>query len=501
MRKKKMDIKGIMAWKPGTRLIALFAFLALALVLVPLVRIAFYAVPWYDDYNWGYFPKAFYELEPTLQNLLEGVVYTVRTNWYAWTGTFSTATIMALQPMVLWGTEYYYLGALFLIALFLVSVLLYTKVLVRDVFRCDKASCGVVMAGTAIFVFLLLHRSQVAFYWYNAGVHYVGMHSFFLLLVTCFIKILQTPRTAVRVSLTIFSMFLALLIGGGNFSTALQCGEVLATIAFVGFFVYKDNRKRLLYFLPATLVFAGAFYMNLAAPGNAKRAANFEGWGYGPIESILRSFLEAGTHLWEFTGWMTLAILILLVPVIWQMVQRTDFSFRYPGLVLAWSVCVYATGFTPSLFSLGHGGLTRVLNVVRITYQLLLIFNEIYWFGWLNARLQEKDRKVPDGRVCWWFYPLVGTMMLLIFAAEPNKVVSYSTWGAFYAIRSGEAYNFYAQHQERVALLEGPDANVEFEPYRYMPFVICAGDLSADPQAEQNQAIANWYNKESVVCK
>ena len=91
--------------------------------------------------------------------------------------------------------------------------------------------------------------------------------------------------------------------------------------------------------------------------------------------------------------------------------------------------------------------------------------------------------------------------MLAAFAVEPTKVVAFSTWGAYEAVHSGEAYNFYQQYLERVELLKSSEKNVEFEPYRYKPFVICAGDLSENPDAEENRAVADWYYKESVICK
>ena len=52
------SFRKMICWKPSVKLTAVFALLALALLLVPLVRISFYAVPWYDDYNYGSFAKA-----------------------------------------------------------------------------------------------------------------------------------------------------------------------------------------------------------------------------------------------------------------------------------------------------------------------------------------------------------------------------------------------------------------------------------------------------------
>jgi hypothetical protein len=79
-------------------------------------------------------------------------------------------------------------------------------------------------------------------------------------------------------------------------------------------------------------------------------------------------------------------VMVMLLPLIWQALKETEYRFRYPGVVLLWSFCLYATGYTPSLYSLGHAGLSRTLNAVKITYLLLLFLNEIYWCGWLQQR-------------------------------------------------------------------------------------------------------------------
>ena len=90
--------------------------------------------------------------------------------------------------------------------------------------------------------------------------------------------------------------------------------------------------------------------------------------------------------------------MVMLLPLIWQALKETEYRFRYPGVVLLWSFCLYATGYTPSLYSLGHAGLSRTLNAAKITYLLLLFLNEIYWCGWLQQRLQKMAGELERSR-------------------------------------------------------------------------------------------------------
>lgn len=496
MGKVKDAVHRLITWKPDTKLVA-FCFVGmLLLLLIPLFRIAFYAVPWYDDYNYGAFTKAALSQDPTIKGALQGALGCVKTQWYAWQGTFSSIFFMSLMPAV-WGEDKYFLGPVFLILLLTAAVFVLVRVLVIDVLHADWASCVALQAVTAILVIVRIHTSQAGFFWYNAGVHYVGMHSFCILFTAAAIRLLQVKKIAAKLLLLVSGMAGALLVGGSNYVTSLQGGILILSLLAVGVLAYK---KKALLLLPLLLVYAVSFYKNISAPGNQVRGASYVGWGLDPVHAVLSSFWEAARHIGEFSGWITLAVMLLLVPVIWQMAGRTNFTFRFPGLLLLWSFCLYATGFTPSLYSLGHAGLGRTLNAVKITYQLLLIINEVYCLGWLRGYLAKREKSIPNGKCYWWFYPLMGLFMLFIFSIEPNQAGTYSSYGAYYYIHTGEAYNFHQEYLERVKLLKGEENVVVVTPYHFKPWLLCVGDLSEDQQNEVNRSVAGWYGKEAVIC-
>lgn len=497
MKRFLVNLCRVFTWKPSTRLVSVFSVLALALLLVPLLRILPYAVPWYDDYNYGSFARAGLEMSGSLWGALKGALECVRTQWYAWQGTYSSIFFMAMMP-ALWGEDKYFLGPLFIFVLLLTALFVLIRVLVMDVIKGDAASCLVLQSVTSAMVLVLIYSSQAGFYWYNAGIHYVGMHALGMLLTAACIRLFLVKTKLQAALLLLASMLGALVTAGSNFVTALQGGLVLVTIAAVGSVWYRKPKRMLLLF-PAFCVYAAGFYKNVAAPGNSVRAGSYVGWGLPPLAAVGSSFLEAFSRLGEFTGFITIAVMILLIPVIWQMVKKCRFSFRYPGLVLAWSFCLYAAGFTPSLYSLGHAGLSRTLNAVKITYQLLLILNEVYALGWLCGYLEQKKKHVFSGMCPWWFYPAMGAVMLVIFSFSPNQAGNYSSYGAYYYVHTGEAYNFHQEYLKRVEILKSSVTDVVFEPYRFRPWLLCMGDLSDDPDNEANRSIANWYGKSSVV--
>jgi hypothetical protein len=369
----------------------------------------------------------------------------------------------------------------------------------------EKWSSLAIQAVITIAEFMFIYSAQSGFYWYNGGIHYVGMHGFGLLFLSVAICLERAEGRTAKGLLFTASVLLAMITAGSNFVTALQGLLCLLTILLVS--VVVERRRTGLWLLPSTLVYIIGFGLNVAAPGNSVRARSYVGWGYGPLESIGRSFLEAVKHIPEYTGPVVLMVMLLLVPMIWQAVKSTDYRFRYPGIVLALSFCLYATGYTPSLYSLGHAGLSRTLNAVKITYFMLLFLNEIYWCGWLKQILEKRTDKsaqklsARNGAAVWWYYVIIGVMCLMMFKVSPNQAGHYSSYGAYYYVHTGEAYNFHQEYLERVAILSGPEKEVQLPAYQFRPWFLCMGEISEDADNEANRSLAMWYHKDSVTLK
>lgn len=339
MEGRKERFAKVLEWKLDMRLAAALCVVVLLLFLLPLFRIALYAAPWYDDYTYGIFVRNFLREEHSLASAIKGAAYCVETQWWAWQGTFSSVFFMSLVPLV-WGEEYYFLGPLFLILLLVFSVFVLVHVLVRDVLKAGRAECVLLQSVTASMAVVLIYNTQMGFFWYNAGLHYVGMHSFFLLLVAAWIKLLTKCGRGWTFLSVLWSLVGAVIASGANFVTALQGG--VAALGLFGFALLLKNR-RCFFLIPSICIYAVGFYQNVAAPGNQKRSMSYQGWGLDPVNAVLQSFVEGVGHLWEFSGMRTLAIIVLLAPIIWGMVKKLDFHFRCPGILLLVSFCFYAT--------------------------------------------------------------------------------------------------------------------------------------------------------------
>ncbi len=93
-------MKKIITWKPSLRIINIAAVIALVLLLIPLLLLTGYAVPWYDDFNYGNFAKFSMSTTPGILGALKGAWECARVQWYAWQGTFSSIFVRALAPVL-----------------------------------------------------------------------------------------------------------------------------------------------------------------------------------------------------------------------------------------------------------------------------------------------------------------------------------------------------------------------------------------------------------------
>lgn len=495
----KEKIKKVILWKPAAWMVAIGTLLLLALALIPLLRMTLYTAPWYDDYSFGMSVRAALSEEYSFKSALKGAYGCAVGMYYAWQGCFSCSFFNSLVPMV-WREDLYWIGPAFLILFLSASVFLLVWVLIRDVLKADRISGIIGAAVSSITVVMLIHTAQQGFFWYVGGMSYVGMHACFLLLAAGWIKLLCGAKKTAAVFLMLWTMAAAVIIGGANYVTALQ-GAVLAVGLFVLGLLLKN--KRVWYLLPSGLIDLGFFLCSVIAPGNRKRGVWFINVKMGVAEAIGNSFMQGFRDAWKFTGWMTLAILVFLLPVIFRMLKRTAFSFRFPGLVSLASFCFYCTGFTSNLYAQGMEGLGRSLNNVKITWQLLLFINLVYWLGWVRDKRKEKGKEFPGlfaNGAPLLFYAAMGLVMLFIFSKEINPLGTYSSYGAYYWIHTGEANEFHKEYLARIKTIQEGGDNVVVTPYHFRPWFLSMGDLTDQPDNEANRVIADWYGKQSIVC-
>ncbi len=489
-------MKKILKWHLPSAWMAMLMLLVFAAAILPLFRLAMYAVPSADDYNYGIYVKGYLDLYGrNLKSVWDGAIFVVRTWWYCWQGTYSSIFFMSIVPSA-FGEQYYHLGIIAILAFFIIAAYVFVDTVLKKTLMAEWQTR--VMGATLIIIAMLefIYTAQQGIYWYNAAVHYTFMHGWAMLLLAAALQTVSAKNKIATAGLTVFMMLASSICGGSNFVTALQ--GFLAFLCICGYVVYR-HRLRVLLYVPSVLIYAFGLYMNVSAPGNVIRGDNYT--GYGAVQSVLLSFKGAFIHLGEFVEIKMMILLLVFVLFMWNTLKKSTFSFRYPAVITLLSFCFYATGFTPSLYGMGSYGLSRTFVVVKFTLQLLLFINAAYWAGWYMQKRKNAGKKVPEWRHVISVYGVCAAALLVVFAFSSNQAGTVSSYGAYYYVHTGEAANFKAQYDQRIETIKNSGDDVVVEPYIWKPWFLCGSDISTNPDDERNHAMAQWYDKSSIAVR
>lgn len=463
------------------------------LLMIPIIYIGKYNKPAADDYGYAASTHHAWEATGSVLEALKAVAGRVENSYQTWQGTFSSIFMMALNPAA-FDYRLYKLVAGFMVAVLSFSCFLLSKTIFRDVLKKDHSYWISIGAILSILTVEKMHSTPSGIYWYNAAVHYTFMHSMLILLFVVMLKMMVSRKKTAKVVFCIIATFLAVVVGGSNYATGLM-GLVLLISLCIGLGIVFKKKVRI--GMIPLLTYAVAFYLNISAPGNSVRQGYYQ--GFSAINSIFSSLKSAFSYSLEWMDIFTFCIALLLIPIFWNALDQCEFTFPLPLAVLGYSFCILATGFTSSYYSMGTEGLSRTHNVIKITYQIFLILNELYIIGWLKNYLTHKKGKellnLPISVV--GLSTLLIIMTGTVFLAS-NKAGTFATYAAVYFVKTNEAPMFYNEYMARQQVLEGSELEVVLRPYQYRPWILYIDDITEDPNDWRNGMVKEWYGKISV---
>lgn len=493
-------IKCILTYK----LIYRILLAAVLLSFIPLLFISKYNHMSADDYSYGLKTHKVWQESHSIVETVKAAGEQVADSYESWQGTFTSIFLMALQPGV-FGEQYYWMGAVFLIFLYAMSFYLFGHIMLTKLLHADKYQAGIVTLIMLLLCTQWLQAPVQAFYFYNAGVHYIFMFSM-LLLALC-LQVLLAAGTKKKVWCAMGGAALGFLIGGGNYVTAFLYLLLFLTILFVSLLLqYKDREKRRNagWQIFSLIPFLCSFLISVIAPGNFNRGDKFE--DVSPIKAIGLSFRYSieGCNIW-----MTLSVVcifLLLLPLVAGMVKKTSFSFPLPGLVVVYAYCLFAAMYAPTCYALGFPGAGRCRNIYRIVYYIMLLFDLIYVSGYIKHKivkegLLEAVRKAEAffKSHIWLPFTLItaGFLLLTVLSDDWN---SYATLSAVKSVWEKEAQLYHVQSLERETLLKTTGENkVEIMATTVHPKLLFFDDITADHKDWRNRYMAKWYGKKKVI--
>ena len=470
-----------------------------------MLTVATYNVPCADDYSYGKATHLAWEQSHSFLNVLNKSVEQVNKTYFDWQGTYSAVFAFSLQPAV-FGERWYPLTTFIMLSSLCGGIAYLFSGIFRQILNATWYQTGIVIIILLAICTQLLPSPVQAFYWYNGSVFYTF---FFGLSLVLYAKILTYIRLSVstlslsKKVLRLFSLsILSVIIAGSNYVTALTTAILYTCVLFFALIQKKYACVSLIF---PFCVFAMGFIVNILAPGNSVRQAYFQNRP-SALSSIYLSFRAAVKYAQNWLTPSLVFLLIFLVPLLYKIAVKTNYSYPYPALILSGSFCLFASMFCPSIYAGGSTGPGRLLNIIYYAYAILLIFNLFYVLGWCK-RTAEKNgifikTEKQEGKLERPVSSSAFLLVIFILFLSGSKLAEshYTSSNALRVLFRGEASAYYSTAKERVALLnDDSQQDVVLPSYSVKPWILYFDDITADPANGKNIDMSSYYQKSSVV--
>lgn len=479
------------------RTLAVLAVVALAASLLPLLVLGFYNHPCADDYNYGLYAAQAVRAGGSPLSVLSAAARKTAETYQNWQGTFSAIFLMALHPAV-FGEGFYVVTPFLMLGALVFSTFFFLKVLCVERFGMKKTHWVILSCCLCFFNAQFAPSAFEGFYWYNASLFYTFFYGLCLCCYGLLLKFLYAEKRGASIGTLIGAALLSIVIGGGNYPTALLSFLLFAAALAFSIATHLPRSKRLGAAL--CLVLEGAaFLVSVLAPGNAVRQGKFASHP-GAVEAVGKALLSAVQKCMEYTTVPFLLGLILLAPLLYGCAKELHFSFPCPLLAPLAAVCLLGVEMTPPLYAMTTLGALRIHDLYYYTYCLLMAAVVFYLCGWLAHRCDFKQSGKKSGNRTPGF--LVGTAALLCLSllCSPD-FSSIHCVSAAVSLKNGTAQEYDRQMDARLALCLDPTVkDVVLEPLTVRPplFASWSPGTTDDPENITNQRMAEFYGKMTV---
>lgn len=453
--------------------------------MIPLALLSPYIFPKADDFSFGYYAHIAWERTGSLWEVIKAAFVMIEEAWFDWQGTYSSIFFMAIHPAV-FEERWYAMVPFLFVGIITIATYFLMKTIFIDWLQADKLLSQVCIWGYLLFVIQCLPDSQSAFIWYNGAVHYIASHCALLCVIAFVMKGTFLKEKWAWIWATLFAIY----VGGGNYVTAVGSLLICLTV-FFGLTVSK-SWKKYKGMVSICAVYIVALAVNLLAPGNFNKKASVE--GYNIVTAFVLAFVESLKHmLGEWMHWTTIVFILVMIPVLWRMVSKINYKFKYPWLVVGYSWCYMASLFFAPLYTLSTVEIGRFQNVMFMQWFLLLLFDLGYVFGWLQRKFDLKyvgDLKKFEKRYLAGIGIVAILCLGLSIKAEPQK---YTSVYALSTLMDSGLKTYEEEYWQMVKILESEESTVEIKDFSYIPEYL---DVPL-----RHEGLRLFYDKEEVIIK
>ncbi len=463
----------------------IFITAVVIIILLPIFIAAFYNHPSADDFSYSVFTKRAIE---NGGNIIDIVKAAWRNNigyYNSWQGLYVSGFILALQPAI-FGEHFYALTTFIVTGCIFIGILILAKTIYKYVLKSESKRYWIVSLVTLFFVLEKMPSPAEGLYWFNGSMNYL----FFLMIL--FIQIAELIKycSEHKIRNLLSATVLAFLLSGGNHVTAFA-GILVSIICFI-FTIYKKQDR--LSFIPIITGTIG-FILNLTAPGTAVRAAsiNYKGNAIVTITHTAMAVLDRVDTWFTFSTLLFLGIICILM---YEEIKKKNISLKISAILSILSYIVLAGMMCVPYQAAGNYGAGRLENTLFITFIVMITVITVSLFS--NLIKYIKMPKNPEKIYIYAFGILFITLAGINYPT--SKEVNYTTSVKLVKeFKNGIITGYNDEMNERIKLyLDEENKNVEVKPLVNRSEVISSGEISSDPTYWCNQAISNYYKKETV---
>ncbi len=432
-------------------------------LFLPYVFISQYAVPYSDDFVFGFRGREFDRLQQGLNE------------YFSWSGRYTSNILYFINPISFNSFTGYKLLPIVWIFLTGAAWFLFIHALIgKSVSRTNQLIIALFLA------LLYFHQAPIlseGIYWYTGAVTYQLGNISLLVYISILAFVLQERFYFKNkfIQLFILTAVVILCIGFNE----IQLIALLLFASISAFLVAKNklaNKSLFIYLLLITFVFSGVM---LFAPGNAARGS-FAANTHKFFPSLLFSIAQTVRFFLEWTSSLPLLLLSVLYYGLNKKIVEKNHLFAssfylLPRFSISFLFLIIFISVFPPYWATGILGQHRTLNVAYSLFIILWFINLTVCFNFYSKELERIGAVQKNVHI--------GILILIIcglgFSRNGYDVIT----DIFY----GKARNYEAKMTERYKLLKTTSDTVYFDPIHDPPKTLFLYEVSTDP--------TYWVNK------
>ena len=436
-----------------------------ALMLIPLMAIAFYNYPADDDFPYTVDASAAWVQTRSIGAVLSAIIGKIVHSYQNSFGLFMHPLYNSTNALI-FGIVGYFL------AMVCLSVGYLLKGVVRGLLNASRSAFWIVYAAVMILVLQFMPSIGEGVFWHSGSNHTFSAMMLFVLLgllARCHFE-QSRLRAAWRIACITFTCACA---GAVEYSTMLGGTVLLVLLAVWAFRAGSRSWKYLIYTLCVMAVVIVIFSLS---PGNAKRQS-MVGEPINPVSAVMISVMDSFDLAGKWLSPQLFAMLMLIVPVMWKPLKESSFRFAHPLLMFITCYGLYSAALVPGVFSTYGYGTGRYMNVLYFYFLFVMVGSVLYFEGSLIRWLEKQEGELAQAFAKASFRRfsalyLVLCVFFLAMGGFAHTIMNTSSLSAAKSILNGEAAHFRAEMAEREEYIRVTDSDeTAVDPIVIRPYV------------------------------